>query len=789
MAEIFQRKDRRGDDIKRFPILLTLILSAILPLMAKGAFSAPATAVADTASRMRHVLLINSYHKGFQWTDNVVRGIESVITARSDIELYTEYMDARRITKKSLFQHLYAYYASKFSQTKFDLIIASDNDALNFLVRYRDALFPRIPVVFCAIANFSVDMLEGKLLFTGVAEEFDVKATVDTALKLHPDAKELVAVVNDTPGGLARRQLFLDAAATAGKALQATVVTDPVLSEFEHSLKDKQRDTIVIHLGLFRDSADSTIPVEESTRRLALHNVPMYGIRDYYLPHGVIGGMMVSGFHQGEKAAQMALKVLDGTPVAELPLAGKDTNRYMFDYTQLLRFNLDPSLLPAGSILINRPVTVRSEPSSKVWPAVAGYALLMLVIILLAVIIVRQKWAMKRAARAAVGEKGVATEAPAPPEPLPGPRAIPFFRNDDLEALSLLAGGIAHDFNNLLFVIAGNVDLAKTGLGGNETALARLAEAEKAAFAAKNLTHQLLTFSRGGAAQMQVTAIGPLLRDVCRGISDHSSVKYDCALSDDLMPLEMDPAQIGLAIRNITLSLSEGMPQGTRITVSAENGSFTPPASVDGAVRPHVRITIEGGGNFANGANHKGTGGLGLAIAHNIIRKHGGHITVDSSSRSRTIVCVHLPSGPRDDEKGTMPQGPEEKVRKGKGRILIMDDAPAVRDVTGAMLTHMGYEVAFAEEGAVALDVYGSAYEQGAPFDAVILDLTVKGGMGAEPTLQALRDIDPSVRAIVSGAYSNDPLMLEFEKYGFWGALAKPYSMEELDEILKRLIK
>jgi signal transduction histidine kinase len=334
----------------------------------------------------KHVLIINSYHKGYQWTDNTLAGIESVLKdGKSNIELHVEFMDSKRVVDKNHFYRLFLYYRSKFDQVKFNLIIVSDNDAFNFVLRYRDALFPNIPVVFCGV-NALNEMLQQKVpLLTGVVEDYDIKATLEVALKLHPQTKEIIAVSNGTPVGAAKRQFFNDAMAATGKNLKGTIIDDPILSDFERLIKERSKDCIILLLGSFKDKSGTTLPVEESTPILARYDVPLYGVLEYYLGYGIIGGKLISGYHQGALAAQMGLRILQGEPVDKVPIERKSPNLYMFDYTQMVKFGINQGGLPDGSVVINKPKTQPKQNNinnKMVWAAIAVFICLGIIVVL-----------------------------------------------------------------------------------------------------------------------------------------------------------------------------------------------------------------------------------------------------------------------------------------------------------------------------------------------------------------------------------------------------------------------
>ncbi len=366
---------------------------------------------------------------------------------------------------------------------------------------------------------------------------------------------------------------------------------------------------------------------------------------------------------------------------------------------------------------------------------------------------------------------------------------------EKMESLSILAGGIAHDFNNILTAILGNISLAKLHLTPEDEASGILTEAEKASLRARNLTRQLLMFSKNGVPIKKPASISELLRDTAEFALRGSTITCRFCIPEDLQPVEIDAGQISQVINNLILNAEQAMPEGGAIKVSAQN------VTVEKDELPleygdYVQISIEDEG-IGIAEEHlqrifepyfttkqKGSG-LGLATSHSIICKHGGHIDVESTLGKGTTFCVWLPvSGeeiPVEEEL--------DKVVKGEGRILLMDDDESILDVTNEVLDHLGYETAFARNGKEAIELYTRALREGTPFDVVIVDLTVRGGMGGKETVEELMKVDPSVKAVVSSGYSNAPAIVDFEKYGFCGAVTKPYSIKELSKILHDAVK
>jgi PAS domain S-box-containing protein len=369
-------------------------------------------------------------------------------------------------------------------------------------------------------------------------------------------------------------------------------------------------------------------------------------------------------------------------------------------------------------------------------------------------------------------------------------------RIDKLESVGVLAGGIAHDFNNILSVILGNISLAKIYVKADDERLQkRFSDAELAILRAKDLTQQLLTFSRGGSPIKKTSAIQSVLKASCRFAVTGSNIQCEFDLPNDLLPVDIDAGQINQVIHNLVINAQQAMPDGGTIHIKAENIVSSEKMAKQGLVvneGEYVRIAIQDSGVgipseslgkiFDPYFTTKEQGsGLGLATSHSIIKKHGGYITAESAPGKGTTFYIYLPAAGRSDESR---QGVGKPASHGKGKILIMDDEDMIREITGELLLNLGYQVEFAKNGNEAIVMYREALDLEKPFDAVILDLTIPGGMGGKETIKELLKIDPNIRAIVSSGYSNDPIMAEFKDHGFGGVIIKPYRLAELSQTL-----
>ena len=364
-------------------------------------------------------------------------------------------------------------------------------------------------------------------------------------------------------------------------------------------------------------------------------------------------------------------------------------------------------------------------------------------------------------------------------------------------SIAALSGGIAHDYNNLLTAIMGNISLARTYLKPEEKPSALLEHALAASKTAKNLTHRLITFSRGVVPQKTRAPVAKLVQTATEFTLSGSNVKPEYTLPDDLWPVEVDKIQIGQAIYNVVMNAREAMPGGGILEICAENVNHQKNGN-------YVRISFcdHGRGIPANDLSkifdpyfstkkmgaRKRTG-LGLSVCHSIVIQHGGDVLVDSKPDCGTTIHLYLPAATANSQEDNFENRQEQEIPLfGEGRILVMDDEEMIRKLAEEILTHLGYDFEFAKNGSEAVELYRSALEAKIPFDAVVLDLTVRGGMGGKETIQEILQLDPYVKGIVSSGYSADPGVTDFRKYGFKGVVAKPYTVEELSQELTRVL-
>ncbi len=369
-------------------------------------------------------------------------------------------------------------------------------------------------------------------------------------------------------------------------------------------------------------------------------------------------------------------------------------------------------------------------------------------------------------------------------------------KGQKLESIGILAGGIAHDFNNILTAVLGNISLARMLVKDNPKVSKRLAEAEIATMRAKDLTQQLLTFSKGGAPVKETASIADIIRDSVSFTLSGSSILCEPELPEDLWSVEVDTGQISQVIQNLIINAQQSMPNGGTIEVKAENLELNEKSGLPLPPGKYVKITVKDEG-IGIPEEHldkifdpyfttkKQGNGLGLATSYSIIKRHNGLITVDSVLGQGSSFYIYLPAAGKQIKHKKFQ---EYQIAHGSGKILIMDDEELVQDVASEILSELGYQVEVASDGMEALEKYRRAKQTGEAFDVVIMDLTIPGGVGGKIAIQEFKKFDPEVKAIVASGYSSDPIIANYTEYGFVGCVRKPFTVKELNDTLTRIL-
>ncbi|MDA8105967.1 MAG: ATP-binding protein [Nitrospiraceae bacterium] len=305
------------------------------------------------------VLILNSYHMGYSWSDNEMDGIIGTLReSHFSIRPIVEYLDCKRFPSMEHFDRLRDLFTQKYHGRKFGVVIAADNPALRFALKYRPQLFPGASIIFCGINGFRRDMIDGYDKVTGVAELLDAGGTVNTALRLHPQTRQIEVVYDYSITGLSTRRETEEQLKDVSGAVRIRYMENMTTTELMRNLRTLPPDSLVLALSYSLDKEGHVFNLEKIAKLLSLNSpVPVYGLHEERLGYGIVGGSLLGGRPQGVRAGEIALRILSGTPVSEIPVDLKSPTRMMFDYNQLVRFGIPLSSLPTGSVIVNKPVS------------------------------------------------------------------------------------------------------------------------------------------------------------------------------------------------------------------------------------------------------------------------------------------------------------------------------------------------------------------------------------------------------------------------------------------------
>lgn len=367
-----------------------------------------------------------------------------------------------------------------------------------------------------------------------------------------------------------------------------------------------------------------------------------------------------------------------------------------------------------------------------------------------------------------------------------------------LESLGTLAGGIAHDLNNILTVISGNIGLAQIEAPSESgNLLAFLSKAGQAAQHAAHLSSQLLTFSKGGAPLKRVTPVGQLVGQAAEFSLYGSNLRGEIDISAHLWNADVDPSQIEQVMSALIMNAREAMPLGGTVRVTAQNVQLDEDNQLALAPGNYIKVSVTDRGPgvpehlvskiFDPYFTTKPAGtGLGLSMSYSIVKKHGGALQLENSSPNGATFTFYLPASAIKTAAPPPRYMPAPSVGGSHQRVLVMDDEPAIRELTSHLLGTLGYEVTAVPDGLEAVRAYERALRHGENYQAVILDATIRGGMGGVATIERLRHIDPKVTAVICSGYSDEAALSRFLTYGFRSALPKPFTRRELADALQR---
>jgi signal transduction histidine kinase len=607
--------------MNRWPIALAII--ALLVLAGKcGPASAESPGI---------VLVINSYHGGYPWSDNEMNGIfETFRNASGTWELRTEHLDAKFYPRLELFPLQKWVMAEKYRGKKIPVVIATDNPALEFALTYRDEMFPEAAIVFCGVNGFTPEMIAGQRNVTGVAERLDTARTLETALELHPDTTDIFVVHDYTTTGLAtRREAEADLARFAPRVkirFMENLSTAAMLKE----VKSLKRGTLILALSYSLDR-DGIVYDHPRIARLLAENsrVPVYGAHEERIGHGIIGGSLLGGRMQGQKAAELALRILDGEKPERIPVVRESPVRLMFDYRQMKRFSVPIAGMPGGAVILNEPESFYRKYKGLVWSTIGVLTGLVLIICLLILY-----GTQKRRAEQAIARKAHELEQ----------------TNRELEEFNVLA---YHDLQEPLRSIGSFAQLLERKYAGVLDAEGKeyLGFIVDGVHRLKQLFNDFLSYTRQTRSEDDIDLVdlnqtlGEVRNELGSAIAD-TSARID---ADPLPVVVGSRVQLKLLFRHLLDNAikfrGDSLPR-IRITASPvehdvrisviDNGIGIEPQYHDRIFKIFERLHHQ---------DHSPGTGIGLALCRKIVTLHGGRIWVESVPGRETAVHFSLERG------------------------------------------------------------------------------------------------------------------------------------------------
>ncbi len=722
--------------------------------------------LAEPAGPQQDVLILNSYHHGYTWSDHEIDGIVGTLRESGlRVRPVVEYLDCKQFPDMKHFGRLSDLLHEKYKARNFPVVFAVDNPALLFALKERPRLFPRAVIVFCGINGYTPKMTAGYRNVTGVAQLLDADGTMSIAMKLHPGTREVFVVHDHTITGLATRRETEEQLKPFEGLAKVRYMENMTTQQLIESVKALPPDSLVLTLSYSIDKEGRVVNHERLAKLLSDNSpVPVYGLQEEQLGYGILGGYVLGGKQHGARAARLAVKLLSGVPLSAVPVETHSESTLMFDYNQLTRFSVPLARLPRGAQVVNQPVSFISRYRGLVLTTVCILLLLTAGIMILGFNVYHRHLAEEE-------QKKLLAQ---------------LMQAQKMEAVGLLAGGIAHDFNNIMTAIVGYATLVKKRMQPADTSLPFLDHILSAADRAAKLTRSLLAFSRKQIIDPRPVDVNAIVKSTGKIVMPliGADVQFSQVLAPGRLTVMADSGQVEQVLMNLFTNARDAIHGGGRLSIE------THAVTIDETYRKlhllersgrYAVISVSDTGMgmdeqtrkqifepfFTTKEVGKGTG-LGLSIAYGIIKQHKGIITVYSEPGKGTTFKVFLPLIASLGE--TLPAGPDAEVRGGTEMVLLAEDEPAVRQSISIMLRDAGYAVIEAADGKEALERFMAHKET---IHLLLTDIIMPGRNGSE-VYEQIRLVNPLIKVLFMSGYTADIIRnkgIEAEKSVF---LSKP---------------
>ena len=696
----------------------------------------------------REVLVLNSYHIGYSWSDNEMAGIvETLQSSGMRLNPVIEYLDCKRHPQMEHFEQLRVLFKTKYASVRLPVVIVTDNPALQFVLRYRRELFPGSAIVFCGINGYRGNMIAGQKDVTGIAELLDASGTLGLALRLHPDTKQVYVVHDYTITGLSTRRETEEQIKPLGERVSIRYMENMSTQDLASFLHTLPPHSLVLALSYSLDKDGNVINHEKISRLLSENSpAPVYGLHEERLGYGIVGGNLLGGKMQGIRAAEFALRILSGEPASSIPVDLQSPTRLMFDHKQMVRFGIPSTVVPQEAVIVNRPISFVARHPGLVATTLGMMAILVAGIVALGFNIYQRKLAEE-------GQQKLQDQ---------------LLHAQKMEAVGHLAGGVAHDFNNILTAIIGYANLIGKKLTPDNPVRTFSDQILAASERAAKLVRNLLAFSRKQIIELRPVDLNEIVKGV-EGIARRlisEDVEFAVVLRGGNVTVMADTGQIEQVLLNLCTNARDAMPKGGRLIIETDR------ITVDDTTvkaylldRPGVygMISVSDSGIGMDEATRRqifepffttkevGRGtGLGLSTAYGIVQQHDGVINVYSEPGKGTTFKIYLPVI-KASSLAAASSATGEALR-GSETVLLAEDDQEVRSMITLVLRDAGYTVLEAADGEAAVRL---CEEQGRNAALLLTDVIMPKKNGRE-AYEEIKKLAPSIRVLFISGYTAD---------------------------------
>lgn len=723
------------------------------------------------------LLFLHSYHKA-AWTDSLMSGYEAGLADYKNAQVAVEYMDTKRLNTPLYLDQLAMIYARKYGGMTFDVIVTSDDNALAFALSHQISLFKGAPIVFCGVNNLERHALTEGANVTGVLEHGDFAETLAVGARLFPKAERLWVLCDKTPTAQSNFDELKAVMLTENSPLQIRLLKDVTLEDMREEIVELGEKDLLFFIAFWQDKND--VPVSPGDLEVIFKQspAPVLGRSEWMMNRGLLGGKCVSGYQQGLTAMNMAVKILTGTPAANIPIERESPNVFMFDFKELRRHGVSPNDLPPGSLVINQPASIYHQYKKTVLSLSGLFLVLIILVVALTISILRRKTVERELLKSEQR----------------------YQQAQKMEAIGQLAAGVAHDFNNLLTPIVGYTEIMLEDIGVNSPFEPQLKAIHESAESARDLTRELLSFARKQVLEMKVIELQSTLKRLkdmaSRIIREDIELSFD--ISSELATVKADASQILQVCLNLISNAVDAMPKEGTLHVSAENVTFAQEHIFHHQTVPpgdYVMLNVTDSGTgipadiqdrvfepfFTTKPKEKGTG-LGLAMVYGTVSQHNGYIWFTSDINRGTTFSICLPTCARQEkveDKSQKIQVIKRKPKKpfGDGQtVLVAEDDAMVRRLACETLTRNGFNVIEAVDGKDALD---KALTSGNDIDMLLSDVVMPRMDGVELYNEMIKTT-PEIKVLFMSGYAGDILDDHGVSEDGFELIRKPFRFNEL---------